>query len=69
MAKGRIEINTELCKGCLYCVAFCPKHILAQGEELNSKGYLYAVNTAPEECVGCATCGQMCPECAITVYR
>ena len=49
MAKGRVEIYTEACKSCLYCVNTCPKHVLGTTSAVNSKGYQYAVPVNPEE--------------------
>ena len=69
MAKGNVEIRAESCKSCGYCVKFCPKGVLAIGEDVNQKGYQYVVAAKPEECTGCATCGQVCPDAAIEVYR
>lgn len=69
MAKGKVEIRAESCKSCGYCVKFCPKGVLAIGEDVNQKGYQYVVAAKPEECTGCATCGQVCPDAAIEVYR
>ena len=56
MAKGK-----ESCKSCGYCVKFCPKNVLAIGEEVNSKGYLYVTAANPDDCIGCASCGVICP--------
>ena len=36
MAKGRVEIYTEACKSCLYCVNTCPKHVLGTTSAVNS---------------------------------
>ena len=69
MAKGKVEIRAESCKSCGYCVKFCPRGVLAIGEDVNQKGYQYVVAAKPEECTGCATCGQVCPDAAIEVYR
>ncbi|MBQ0017935.1 MAG: ferredoxin family protein [Mogibacterium sp.] len=66
---ARIEINTESCKSCSYCVISCPKKVIEIGEKVNSKGYLYAVAARPEDCIGCAMCGQICPDAAIEVWR
>ena len=44
MAKGKIEINSEACKSCQYCVISCPKKILVVGEEVNSFGYPYVIS-------------------------
>ncbi len=69
MAKGKVEINTEACKSCLYCVSVCPKKVLDITEAVNSKGYQYVVPVNAEECIGCAMCATICPDAAITVYR
>lgn len=69
MAKGKVEINTEACKSCQYCVISCPKHVLAVGETVNSKGYPFVVVASPEDCIGCAMCAQICPDAAIEVWR
>lgn len=69
MAKGKVEIRSESCKSCGYCVKFCPKNVLAIGENVNQKGYPFAVAKNPEDCIGCMQCGQICPDAAIEVYR
>ena len=38
---AEVTIRKESCKSCLYCVKFCPKHVLETGSQVNSKGYLY----------------------------
>lgn len=67
--KGKIAIDTELCKGCKYCVLACPKGVIVMDSEFNSSGYFPAKVEAPEACNGCALCAQMCPEIAIVVWR
>ena len=69
MAKGKIEIDKELCKSCLYCINTCPLKILRISEHVNVKGYQYAEQIDPEKCTGCAMCATMCPEAAIEVWR
>lgn len=69
MAKGRVEIYSEACKSCLYCVDVCPKKVLAVTDKVNSKGYQYSVPVNPEDCIGCAMCAIICPDAAISVYK
>ncbi len=70
MAKGRITIDVERCKGCELCREACPPDVIAMAEDLNSKGYRPVVLFDPQhECTGCALCATVCPDGCITVYR
>lgn len=71
MAKvnAKIEINSELCKGCMLCKNICAKNCIEMSPEINSKAYHYAVQARPEDCVGCKMCAYTCPDGAIEVYR
>ena len=53
--KGAIVVDTDRCKGCMLCVVV--------------SGYSYAESIHPDDCVGCAACGIVCPDGCITVYR
>ncbi|MBF0465445.1 MAG: 4Fe-4S binding protein [Nitrospirae bacterium] len=66
--KGKIEINSELCKGCELCITVCPKKILKLCDELNTSGYYTICVTDMERCTGCALCAQICPELTIEVW-
>ena len=66
---AKVEILAERCKSCGYCVEFCPKHVLGIGKNVNSKGYEYVEVVNPDDCVGCAICGRVCPDGAIDVYK
>ena len=66
---GRVEINSERCKSCQFCVKFCPSSVLAVGDQVNSKGYEFIVAVNMDACTGCAICARMCPDAAIEVYR
>lgn len=63
--RGRIYIKKELCKGCGFCIEFCPLHILAFSEEFNKKGYHPPKIIDEDRCSGCDLCGMYCPDFAI----
>jgi 2-oxoglutarate ferredoxin oxidoreductase subunit delta len=71
MAKGRIEIDQENCKGCTLCVVACPQDVIAMSTgQPNAKGYYPAALVDPEgKCTGCALCAVACPDVCITVFR
>lgn len=70
MARGRIEIDFERCKGCELCTTACPQNLIRMGERFNSRGYRAAVLVDPEgKCTGCTLCALICPDVVITVYR
>ena len=58
---GKIQIHTERCKGCYYCVESCPKKALSVSEHKNDKGYQY-VEVDDALCVACGTCFEVCPD-------
>ncbi len=64
---GRIHVIRELCKGCGFCVEYCPRRVLELSEEFNKKGYHPPIAGNPEACVCCGLCELICPEFAIYV--
>ena len=66
--KGEVKIAIETCKGCELCVHECPQGTLAMSDELNQRGYHYAV-VVVDNCTGCTNCALVCPDACITVYR
>jgi 2-oxoglutarate ferredoxin oxidoreductase subunit delta len=69
MAKGNVTIYVERCKGCAFCVEFCPTKVLALSTAFNSKGYHPPNVVAPEKCSGCDLCGMYCPDFAIFGWK
>lgn len=67
--RGTVSVQTQVCKGCSYCVDFCPSHCLEFSKPFNRKGYHYPVLARPEACSGCNLCGQYCPDFAIVGVR
>lgn len=68
---GKIVVDMSICKGCGYCVQFCPAHAIRVGDKRNTSGYgnHCAEPVEGAKCVGCAVCAIVCPDTAITVYK
>jgi 2-oxoglutarate ferredoxin oxidoreductase subunit delta len=64
---GEIHIIVDRCKGCSFCVTYCPKDVLELSEEFNKKGYHPPCVKKPDDCVACHLCEMLCPEFAIYV--
>ncbi len=64
--KERILIP-ERCKGCGFCIEFCPQGIIARATEMNRMGYHQVYITDESKCTGCDLCGMICPDFAIGV--
>lgn len=64
-----IVINENRCKGCGFCINFCPKKVIGVAEYLNSRGYYPSKMINQLECIGCGICARMCPDVAISVYK
>ena len=65
VAQGEVLILDERCKGCGYCIEYCPKKILEFSGKFNKKGYHPPQVMRPEHCVNCHFCEIICPEFAI----
>ena len=63
--RGIVYLDADRCKGCGFCVEFCPPKVLILSEEFNAKGYHPPRLIDPENCTGCDLCGMYCPDFAI----
>jgi 2-oxoglutarate ferredoxin oxidoreductase subunit delta len=63
--KGTVIIIRDRCKGCGFCVEFCPRGVLVLSSEFNKKGYHPPEVANPDRCVNCDLCERICPEFAI----
>ena len=64
---GIVHIIDERCKGCGFCVEFCPQNTLVMSRRTNTKGYHPPEITDPTRCVDCGLCALLCPDFAIYV--
>ena len=62
-----IIINKEHCKGCKLCIEYCPKKCIELSDNINSKGYFYAVYK--QGCINCKFCALICPDACIEVIK
>jgi|TARA_Y100000031_G_scaffold91480_1_gene100551 2-oxoglutarate ferredoxin oxidoreductase subunit delta len=65
--RGQVHVIPARCKGCNFCIEFCPRDVLEESENSNAKGYRYPVVVAgkADECAQCDFCTLVCPEFAI----
>jgi 2-oxoglutarate ferredoxin oxidoreductase subunit delta len=67
--RGRLDLDSEECKGCGLCVEACPPKVLQLASYLNRYGY-HPVTYTGEGCTGCGICFFACPEPGgIVVWR
>jgi 2-oxoglutarate ferredoxin oxidoreductase subunit delta len=62
---GVIQIIKDRCKGCGFCVEYCPRGTLEMSSEFNVKGYHPPYVKDPDSCVNCRLCEMLCPDFAI----
>ena len=65
--KFEIHVIWDRCKGCGFCIEFCPRGVLDYSPRLNARGAHPPEVVKPEECVGCGLCQDICPDLAIFV--
>ena len=62
---GDVKIIDDRCKGCGFCVEYCPKKVLVMSRRFNIKGYHPPEVQKHGECVSCNLCEMICPDFAI----
>lgn len=69
LAKNRfnVQIDEKLCKGCYFCIRFCPMGVFVRSELIGELGYNVARVEFPEKCTGCKACLLYCPDFAVAV--
>ena len=69
LPEAEIYIIKDRCKGCGYCIQFCPKEVLEESEEINARGVHPPKVKDPEKCALCGFCAAVCPDFAIFVVE
>jgi len=59
------QVIEDFCKGCGFCIEFCPVDALEESEELNTKGVHPPKLKSEDICIGCGLCEMICPDFAI----
>jgi 2-oxoglutarate ferredoxin oxidoreductase subunit delta len=70
--KWHLKIITDRCKGCLFCIQFCPTDVLESSPEINSKGYhppKLKDDVTMDDCAKCGFCELICPEFSIYLEK
>ena len=62
---GIVHILEDRCKGCGFCIEYCPRQVLQFSTRFNKKGYHPPSVLKPDDCVNCHYCEIICPEFAI----
>ncbi len=63
--RGEVHVIEDRCKGCGFCIEYCPREVLALSDKFNAKGYHPPDVVKPDACVNCGLCELICPEFAI----
>jgi 2-oxoglutarate ferredoxin oxidoreductase subunit delta len=63
--KAEIHIIKDQCKGCGYCISFCPKKVLEESDEINARGVHPPRVVDQDKCILCGFCTAVCPDFAI----
>ncbi|MBN1329899.1 MAG: 4Fe-4S binding protein [Candidatus Heimdallarchaeota archaeon] len=70
--KWQLRIITDRCKGCLFCIEYCPSQILESSSEINTKGYhppKLKEGLTMDDCAKCGFCELICPEFSIYLEK
>ncbi|MGA2309213.1 MAG: 4Fe-4S dicluster domain-containing protein [Candidatus Bathyarchaeia archaeon] len=68
-AKAEIHLIKDECKGCGYCIEFCPKKVLEESDEINARGVHPPKVVDEDKCIICSFCSAVCPDFAIFVVE
>ena len=64
-----IRIIKERCRGCGFCIDFCPRDVLEVSKEVNEKGAHPPKVVDETRCALCNFCQTICPDVAIFTIK
>jgi 2-oxoglutarate ferredoxin oxidoreductase subunit delta len=65
--KAEIHLIKDQCKGCGYCIEYCPRKVLEESDEINARGVHPPRIVDESKCIMCGFCTAVCPDFAIFV--
>jgi 2-oxoglutarate ferredoxin oxidoreductase subunit delta len=65
--EAEIHIIKDECKGCGFCIEYCPKKVLEESQEINARGVHPPKIVDESKCIVCSFCSAVCPDFAIFV--
>jgi 2-oxoglutarate ferredoxin oxidoreductase subunit delta len=69
IAEVEWNVIKDFCKGCNFCIEFCPVDALEESDKLNAKGVHPPRLKNEDACIGCGLCERICPELAIFLRK
>jgi 2-oxoglutarate ferredoxin oxidoreductase subunit delta len=66
---AEIHIIKDQCKGCGFCIEYCPKKVLEESQEINARGVHPPKIVDESKCIICSFCSAVCPDFAIFVVE
>jgi 2-oxoglutarate ferredoxin oxidoreductase subunit delta len=67
--EAEIHLIKDECKGCGYCIEYCPRKVLEESDEINARGVHPPRVVDESKCVNCGFCTAVCPDFAIFVVE
>jgi 2-oxoglutarate ferredoxin oxidoreductase subunit delta len=63
--KAEVRIIHDFCKGCGFCIEFCPQKVLEESDQPNRRGAYPPKVVDESKCALCGFCTAICPDFAI----
>jgi len=67
LASQGIKFIESLCKGCGYCIEFCPNRVFEKSNQRSVKGAVVPEIVHSDKCTLCKLCTMLCPDFALTI--